>query len=324
MAEKIVMQMRSLGGTGIQVTPIGLGVMQFSGGAGPFGAAFPVMTQEEKTSLVKTALEGGINWFDTAELYGFGQSERNLSQALQILGIKIGAVVVATKWWPLFRTARNIQHSIKDRLDYLNPYPIDLYYVHQPFSFSSLEAEMDAMADLVAAGKIRSVGVSNFSAERMRHAHTALAKRGLKLAANQVHYSLAHRKIEADGTLQAAQELGVSIVAYTPLEYGLLTGIYHKNPALLEKKPFFRRRGLQRRMEATRPLVTAMEEIAAKYYATAGQVALNWLVSFHGDTVLAIPGATKASQVEQSAEVMKFNLSEEELDRLDQLSKGFR
>src|SRR5512139_1904190 len=117
MTEKIGIQKRSLGATGIQVTPVGLGVMQFSGGAGMMGKAFPVISQEEKTSIVKAALDGGINWFDTAELYGFGQSERNLSAALQSLGIPAGAVVVATKWWPLFRTAGNIPKSIAVRLD---------------------------------------------------------------------------------------------------------------------------------------------------------------------------------------------------------------
>jgi aryl-alcohol dehydrogenase-like predicted oxidoreductase len=297
--------------------------MQFSGGAGPFGAAFPLMTQAEKTTLVKTALDAGINWFDTAELYGFGQSERNLSQGLQDLEIMPGEVVIATKWWPLFRTARSIKNSIQKRLDALHPYSIDLYYVHQPFSLSSPEAEMEAMADLAAAGKIRSVGVSNFNAAHMRRAHAALAKRGITLAANQVYYSLAHRQIESDGTLQAAKELGITIVAYTPLEYGLLTGIYHKNPALLAQKPFFRRNSFQRRLEATRPLVNALEAIAARYNATAGQVALNWLANFHGDIVLAIPGATKINQVEQSAGAMTFTLSSDELAQLDQLSKSF-
>ncbi len=182
---------------------------------------------------------------------------------------------------------------------------------------------MNAMADLVEAGKIRSVGVSNFNSERMRRAHAALAKRGLPLAANQVHYSLAHRNIESDGTLQTAKELGVTIVAYTPLEYGVLTGVYHKNPALLEQKMIYRRRRLQSQLEATRPLVAALEEIAAPHNATPAQVALNWLVTFHGDTVVTIPGATKVSQVEQSAGAMKFTLSAEELSRLDELSRPF-
>jgi aryl-alcohol dehydrogenase-like predicted oxidoreductase len=195
--------------------------------------------------------------------------------------------------------------------------------VHQPFSLSPHAAEMEAMADLVEAGKIRSVGVSNFSAKNMRRAHAELAKVGLKLAANQVHYSLAHRQIENDGTLQAAQELGVSIVAYTPLEYGLLTGIYHKNPDLLAQKSFYYRRRLQGRIEATRPLVAAMEKMAEKYSASVGQVALNWLVNFHGETVLTIPGATKVHQVEQNAGAMKFQLSPEELEQLDRLSRAF-
>jgi aryl-alcohol dehydrogenase-like predicted oxidoreductase len=321
--ENTMIKTRSLGATGIQVTPVGLGVMQFSGGAGMMGKAFPVMSQEEKTALVKAALEGGMNWFDTAELYGFGQSERNLSAALQSLGIQAGEVVVATKWWPLFRTASHITKSIAERLDCLKPYPIDLYYVHQPFSFSSPEAEMKAMAKLAEAGKIRSLGVSNFSARNMNRAYTTLGKYGLKLAANQVHYSLAYRQIESDGTLQAAKELGVSIVAYTPLEYGLLTGVFHKNPGLLAQKNAFYRRRLQSKIETTRPLVTAMEKIAEKYSATVGQVALNWLVSFHGETVLTIPGATKVSQVEQNAGAMKFQLSPEELDQLDRLSRAF-
>jgi aryl-alcohol dehydrogenase-like predicted oxidoreductase len=323
MAENIVMKKRSLGATGIQVTPIGLGVMQFSGGAGMMGKAFPVLSQEEKTSLVKAALDGGISWFDTAELYGFGQSERNLAAALHELNIQAGEVVIATKWWPLFRTASNITKSIDERLDCLKPYPIDLYYIHQPFSFSSSEAEMEAMAKLAAAGKIHSVGVSNFSAKNMHRAYAALAKHGLKLAANQVHFSLAHRQIESDGTLQAAKELGVSIVAYTPLEYGLLTGNFHKNPDLLAKKGFFYRARLKRGIEATRPLVAAMEKMAEKYAATVGQVALNWLVSFHGETVLTIPGATKVHQVEQNAGAMKFQISEEDLAQLDFLSKAF-
>ena len=147
---------------------------------------------------------------------------------------------------------------------------------------------------------------------------------GLPLAANQVHYSLAHRSIESDGTLEAAKELGVTIVAYTPLEYGLLTGIYQKNPALLEQKLFYRRRRLQSQLEATRPLVAALEEIAAQHQVTPAQVALNWLVTFHGDTVVTIPGATKVSHVEQSAGALTFILTEEELHRLDETSQQFR
>ena len=288
------------------------------------GFAFPVITQEEKNATVRAALEGGINWFDTAELYGKGVSESSLATALKAAGKSDQDVVVATKWWPLLRSARNIPHSIQDRLRFLDGYSISLYMVHQPFSFSSPEAEMDAMADLVEAGKIRSVGVSNFNPERMRRAHDQLKKRGLPLAANQVLYSLLDRSIESNGILETAKELGVTIIAYTPLAMGLLTGKYHKDPELLRKKSFFWRSRLQRELEKSRPLVQAMEEIGAKYNATPAQVALNWVIHIHGESIVTIPGATRVHQAEESAGAINFKLAEDELARLDELSRGNR
>ncbi len=325
MSVKTSIPLRSLGKTGIRVTPIGFGAMEFSGGGGMAGRIFPVIPQDRKNAIVKTALEGGINWFDTAEIYGAGVSERSLALALKALGKSRGDVVVATKWWPLFRTARNIPRSIKDRLRFLDGYQIDLYMVHQPYSLSSPEAEMDAMADLVEAGEIRSVGVSNFRAERMRRAHRQLQKRGLPLAVNQVHYSLLHRRIETDGTLEAAQELGVTIVAYTPLASGLLSGKYHKDPELFRKLPLNRRVRLQGKLESSRPVVNALEQIGAKYNATPAQVALNWVINFNGDgAVVTIPGATSVRQAEENAGAMRFKLSQEEMARLDELSRPFR
>jgi len=314
---------RRLGKTDIEVTPIGLGVMQFAGGAGLFGKAFPILSQEEKNAIVQTALDGGINWFDTAELYGFGRSEQGLSAGLKAAGKQNGEVVIGTKWFPIFRTARSIPATIHDRIRYLDGYSIDLYMVHQPWSFSPIEAQMDALADLVEAGHIRSVGISNFNASQMRRAHAALAKRGLPLAANQMEYSLLDRRIESDGVLATAQELGVTITAYTPLGYGLLTGKYHKNPDLLEQASPIRRRVLKRDLEPTRPIVEALEEIGKNYNATPAQVALNWVIHFQGETIVTIPGATKVHQAEQSAGAMKFKLSEDELNRLDELSKEF-
>ena len=314
---------RRLGQTDIEVTPIGLGVMQFAGGAGLFGKAFPVLSQDVKNAIVQTALDGGINWFDTAELYGFGRSEQGLSAGLKTAGNQNGDVIVATKWFPIFRTARSIPKTIHDRIRYLDGYSIDLYMVHQPWSFSSIETQMDALADLVEAGQIRSVGISNFNASQMRRAHAALAKRGLPLAANQMEYSLTQRRIETNGVLATAKELGVTITAYTPLGYGMLTGKYHKNPERLAQASPIRRRMLKRDLETTRPLVEALEEIGKTYDATPGQVALNWVIHFQGETVVTIPGATKVHQAEQSAGAMKFKLSEDELARLDELSKGF-
>jgi aryl-alcohol dehydrogenase-like predicted oxidoreductase len=316
--------LRALGKTDIKITPIGLGMMEFSGGGGYFGFAFPNITQEEKNATVRAALEGGINWFDTAELYGNGVSEASLATALKTIGKSDQEVVIATKWWPLLRTARSIPHTIQDRLRFLDGYSIGLYMVHHPYSFSSPEAEMDAMADLVEAGQIRSVGVSNFNAERMCRAHQQLKNRGLSLAANQVLFNLLDRTIETNGILETAKELGVTIIAYTPLASGLLTGKYHKNPELLQKKGFFWRSRLKSGLEKSRPLVQAMEEIGAKYNATPAQVALNWVIHFHGESIVTIPGVTSVHQAEESAGALNFTIADDELARLDELSRGMK
>jgi len=312
---------RQLGRTGIPITPIGLGVMQFAGGKGVFKFMFPDLSQEDMNAIIQTALTSGINWFDTAEMYGMGKSEQGLANALKDYGVADEDVLIATKWSPFFRTAGNMSKTIGDRLRFLDGYTIDLYQVHQPYSFSSPKAEMDAMADLVEAGKIRSVGVSNFSAERMRRAHAALQKRGLSLAYNQVEYSLLKRSIETNGILETAKELGITIIAWGPLASGLLSGKFHQDPDLLAQTPLGRRNLLRRRIDKSRPLVDALIEIGVKYDASPSQVALNWLIHSHGDTVVAIPGASKVKHAQESAGAMQFKLTDEEMHHLDEISR---
>lgn len=316
-------QLRSLGQTGIQVTPIGLGVMQFSGGSGVFKFVFPDLSQEQMTAIVKTALDAGINWFDTAEMYGQGKSEHGLASALRELGIQDDEVIIGTKWFPIFRTASNIPRSIDDRLHYLDGYKIDLYMVHQPWGFSPPEAEMNAMADLVEAGKIRSVGVSNFNLDQMTRAYKTLEKRGLPLAVNQVQYSLLHRNIESNGVLAAAKDLGVTIVAWSPLARGILSGKFHNDPETYNNLPLGRKMMMRGKINESTGLVAELSRIGQKYGVTPAQVALNWLINFHGEIVVAIPGASKVYQAQESAGAMQFVLSDEELAKLDQLSREF-
>jgi aryl-alcohol dehydrogenase-like predicted oxidoreductase len=304
-----------LGSSGLHVTPIGLGCWQFSKMNNYAGKFWPKLEDDQITSIVGQALQNGINWFDTAEIYGGGASEKALSAALQRLGKKPGEVVIATKWWPLFRTASNIGKTIDDRLAALDPFPIDLYQVHQPYGLSNEKAEMKAMAALVKAGKIRYVGVSNFSAGKMRNAWETLNRLGIPLISNQVRYNLLDRSIESNGILQTAKELGITIIAYSPLAQGILSGKFHDNPDLLKNIGFrkytsiFKPSGL----EKSRPLIEKLKSLGIKYNVTASQVALNWLLNIHGDSVVAIPGSTQPIQAKEDTDVMKFKLSEEDL-----------
>lgn len=314
---------RRLGQTDIEVSPIGLGLLQFSGW-GFFKFMYPELSTETMNSIVQAALDGGINWFDTAEIYGIGRSERSLANALKAAGKTDTDVIVATKWFPLFRTAGNIVRTIDQRQQYLNGYSIDLYQIHNPYSFSTTRAVMNNMANLVEKGEIRSIGVSNYSAERMRHAHDILAEHGLPLVSNQVHYSLLNRKIESNGILNAAKELGITIIAYSPLESGLLSGKFHNDSNAFNKTPFYRRVRLKLQLEKSRQLIDTLGEIAIVHGVTPAQVALNWLINFHGESVVAIPGTSTVKQVRDNAAAMNITLSSAELAQIDRLSRKFK
>jgi aryl-alcohol dehydrogenase-like predicted oxidoreductase len=138
-----------------------------------------------------------------------------------------------------------------------------------------------------------------------------------------VRYSLLDRRIEKNGVLSAAKELNVSIIAYSPLAQGLLGGKYHQDPKAVNKLRLMRRRSLKGRIEESRLLVEALLEIAQAYDVSASQVALNWLVNYHGDMVVAIPGATKIEQAMQNCSAMTFRMPEEQMFRIHALSERF-
>lgn len=318
------MQNRTLGKTDLKITPLGLGCWQFAQGRGLVSQFWPVLDVSVIDGIVEAALAGGVNWFDTAEVYGGGNSERALAAALARQGVKPGAVTIATKWWPALRTAASIRRTFPARLAALAPYPVDLLQIHQPVSLSSVEKQAAALASLLKDKQVRAVGISNFGAPAMRTFHRVLREEGLVLASNQVRYSLVDRSIESNGTLEAAKELGITIIAYSPLAQGLLSGRFHDDPAALKSVRFLRRQysgfnaeGLKR----IEPLVRFLQQTAQKYGASASQVALNWLVSFHGETVVAIPGATKVRHAQEAAGALNFSLSAGELSEIGRLSQ---
>jgi len=317
---------RPLGRTGIMVTPVGLGCWQFSKQKNMAGKFWPALDDNLIDRIVSLSIDGGINWFDTAEVYGGGESEQALSRALKATGKKPGEVVVATKWWPAFRFASNIRKTINRRIRLLDPYPVDLYQVHQPWSFSGENREMAVMAELFNRKLIKAVGVSNFSAQKMENSWKTLQKFGLPLASNQLRYSLLDRTIESNGVMDLAKKLGVTIIAFSPLAQGLLTGKFHDNPDLLKNiglrryNPQFKPEGLKK----SRPVVNLVKELAVKYNVTPSQVALNWVIQYNGDTVVAIPGATKEIHVKENCGAMAFRISDEDMVRLDKVSSVFK
>lgn len=319
------MTTRELGRTGIHVSPVGLGCMQFSA-SGLLSGFFSPMSQDEADAIVKAALDGGITLFDTAELYGRGESERRLSAGLSHAGIKPGGVTVATKWPPIGRTAKSVIRTIDDRLSALDPFPIDLHQIHFGFGgISSTRKQVEAMAQLVQARKIRAVGVSNFTAKQMATAHAVLADHGISLATNQVQINLLTRNIERNGTLDTARELGVTLIAYSPLRSGMLTGKFHANPDVAAAIPRLRRtvNGItDKNLDRTKPLIDVMHEIANAHEATITQVALAWLITNYGDTVIAIPGASKPRHAAEAAGAMNVGLTPQEIQRLTDLSNA--
>lgn len=315
---------RKLGNSNLMLSPIGLGCWQFSGGKGIVGKYWPSLGKDEVSDIVRTSLDGGINWFDTAENYGGGESERILASVLKEIDSPLSEQAhIATKWWPAMRTARSIGATIGVRLQMLDNRTIHLHQVHQPFSFSSVASEMNEMTKLVKKGQIENVGISNYSAANMREADRALKEHGLRLVSNQVKYSLLNRRIEHNGILDTAKELGIAIIAYSPLEQGILSGKFHRNEGLVKAikglrkwNPGFRASGLKKSL----PLIEALEEIATQYNASATQVALNWMVNSQGENVFAIPGATKVKHAEENVKAMNFSLTRSEIEALSDVS----
>src|SRR5215208_3613376 len=171
----------------------------------------------------RASMAQGIILFDTAEMYGNGASERIIGEILREGGFE-GTPVIATKFAPLpYRiSAKSLLRAVDKSLERLGIETIDLYQIHFPNPIFKIDSLMDALAEAVKAGKVRPVGVSNYGADQMKRAHDRLASHGVSLASNQVEYSLLHRAPETNGVLEASRELGVTLIAYSPIAKGLL------------------------------------------------------------------------------------------------------
>jgi aryl-alcohol dehydrogenase-like predicted oxidoreductase len=294
-----------LGSTDLRISPIGMGTNAWG---------FRNRADPEKRTTFAAALESGINFIDTAEIYNFGGSERTLGL---FIPKSRPAVVLATKFFPYpWRLSRSsLTAALRASLQRLDIPRVDLYILHFPTPPVPLETWVEALADVQQGGLTRAVGISNCSMAQMRRAHAVLARRGIPLASNQVEYSLLHRASERSGLLAACRELGVTMVAYRPLGYGLLTGKYKLEdlPALLHGR-------LIRKADLlwVTPLLDLLRELAGKHGKSLSQVALNWIVC---KGAVPIPGAKNTLQAAENAAAMGWRLDAVEIETLDRVSE---
>ncbi len=263
-----------------------------------------------------TTLEAGINLVDTAEIYGQGRSERLLGKFLKKLN---GPILVATKFFPYPWRLRKaaLASALRHSLERLGLEKVDLYQIHQPFPPIAIETWADGLAAAVKAGLTRAVGVSNYNKNQMQRAYTTLARYEIPLASNQVEYHLLDRTVEKNGLLDRCKELGIRLIAYSPLAMGLLTGKYTPS----SPPPGIRGRRYGSILEGIQPLIALMAEIGKGHgEKTPGQVALNWTIC---KGTLPIPGAKTGKQASQNAGAVGWRLTPEEVKALDEASDPY-
>jgi aryl-alcohol dehydrogenase-like predicted oxidoreductase len=313
----------SLGRSQLQVPRMGVGAMTWGDAKGlarlhpakiAYGGAHGF--DEEKRAL-ESSMAAGVNLFDTAAMYSGGAAERRMGELARGQN-----VLIASKFPGGFSfKAEEFPIELEASLARLGRSSIDLYQHHFPNNKISIPKLMDLLADAVEAGKVKAVGVSNYSADQMREAHAALAKRGIPLASNQVQYSLVHRKPETDGVLDACRELGITLIAYSPLGMGALTGKYsatRKASGLRRILPNFNKKA----MDAIQPVLELLRQIGERYSKTPSQVALRWLIE--NPIVLPIPGAKNGKQALDNAGALTFSLTPEEVESLSQATMAWR
>lgn len=302
----------SLGQTDVAIPPMGLGTWQW--GDRIFWSYGKTHSESNLQPAFNYALEQGINFFDTAEVYGQGQSERLLGKCIQAAG---KPVVVATKFFPFpWRLLRsNLRSALRASLGRLGLKQVDLYQIHWPFLPVPVEAWAEALADACQDGLVRAVGVSNYNEKQLRRSYSVLSRREVKLASNQISYSLLDRAIEKNGMLKLCQELGVTVIAYSPLAKGMLSGKYTpENPPPGMRNRLYNAAYLAK----IQPLVRLLREIGLAHGGKLpSQVALNWVIC---KGAVPIPGVKNIQQAQDNVNALGWRLTPEEVTTLDQAS----
>ena len=298
-------------GTTRKISKIGLGTWQFGSRDWGYGQQY---ADQVAHAIVRRALQLGVTLFDTAEIYGFGRSERILGRAL---GEDRESVFLATKIFPLLPVAPVVEQRAVASANRLGTSRLDLYQVHQPNPLVRDGTIMRGRDALQRVGLVGEVGVSNYSLPRWRAAEDAL---GSRVLSNQVSYSLAVRSPERD-LLPFAESHDRVVIAYSPLAQGLLSGRYDRanRPAnrVRAANPLFLPDNLDRAAE----LIGVLREVADAHAATPAQIALAWVI--HHPAVVAIPGASSAEQLEGNAAAADIQLSDGEYQALRAASDRF-
>jgi aryl-alcohol dehydrogenase-like predicted oxidoreductase len=302
-----------LGKSGVKVSPLGIGTWAW--GDGLYWGYGSNYGENDLHQAFDETLQDGIDFFDTAEIYGIGKSERFIAEFKRHSHLG-ESVRVATKFFPLpWRITRGqVVRALRGSLRRLEMETVDLYQIHWYTPLVSIDTLMDGLAEAVQKNLTRSVGVSNYNVAQMRQAHKRLAQHGLPLASNQIEYNLLHRGPDLSGMMEACRELGITLIAYSPLRYGVLTGKYSPT------KPLPGARGGQfppAYLKQVEPLLVLVQEIATRYNKTMSQVAIRWVMQ---RGALPIPGAKNLKQAHENAGALGWTLAQEDMELLTEMS----
>ena len=304
-----------LAGGDVALPPLGVGTWAWGDkstwGMGGYDAD---LTRSSIQEAWDACLEAGVTFFDTAEVYGNGESERIVGDLLRGTDAAVRSqVVIATKFMPFpwkVRLRHDLRRSVQASLDRLGTDAVDLYQIHGPISIRGHGAFADALAAVHQEGLIRTIGVSNYSERELRAIDAELRKHGLRVATNQIEFSLLRTRPETTGLLAACAELGVVPLAYSPIGQGRLTGKYSAANPPPGKRDFS-----AHPMEQVDAIVAVLRELGEAHGdRTPSQVALAWIIA---KGAVPIPGAKNRKQAIDNAGALGWALTADEVARLD-------